>query len=181
MTLDPPRTRGWVHDRVLPEGRWRAAPEVLVELLAGYDRGTPADNPTGNVADRGLVMIPRRAARRMNSTMRDVARGNEDRAVWLHPDDAAAIVGTDHQNGVVDGDQVVVTSATGSIEGTVRVTADVVPGAVSLPHGLADQNVNRLTSGAPGHVDPFTAMVTQSGIAVTVHRIERRPAAAVIS
>jgi anaerobic selenocysteine-containing dehydrogenase len=151
---DPPRIRGWVHDNVLPDGKWRLNPTDLVEQLAEY-RG-PADD--------AMVAIPRRAMRRMNSSMRDVARGGEDNEVWINPADAGALR---------DGDRVVIVNAVGSIEAPVRITDEIVSGAASIPHGFDDQNVNRLTSGAPGFMDPFTGMIRQSGIPVSIEPARR--------
>ena len=78
---------GWVHDRVLPDGRWRLAPAPLVEQLA--DLTSP---PT-------LQLTPRRQLRKMNSQLRDVAApgGRTDTVdVAVHPADAA-------EAGVTDG------------------------------------------------------------------------------
>jgi anaerobic selenocysteine-containing dehydrogenase len=146
---EPPRTRGWVHDLVLPEGRWRIAPALLVEQFASYGARTPAP----------LVAIPRRVVRRMNSALRDVARGHEDAALWCNPSDAS---------GFVDGQEVTITSGSGAITAALRITEDIVPGAISVPHGLTGQNVNRLTSARADAVDPLTGMITQSGLAITM-------------
>jgi anaerobic selenocysteine-containing dehydrogenase len=97
----------------------------------------------------------------MNSALRDVGRGAEDDALWIHPDDAAAA----H---VADGGTVAVTSRVGTIHSRARVTEDVVPGAVSIPHGLFPQNVSALTDSRPGTTDPLTGMIRQSGIPVTI-------------
>lgn len=164
---DPPRVKGWVHERLLPAGRWNLAPRVLVERFAA-DAADPVPLPGT------LVAVPRRALRRMNSMLRDVGRGGDDGEVWLHPDDAATA-------SVADGQRVLVTAARAgagpgaAIEATARVTTGVVPGCVSVSHGLHEANVNRLTSGTPGSVDPFTGMVVQSGIAVRVTPAGDRP------
>ena len=148
---DPPRVKGWVHERVLPDGRWRVAPDPLVAQLRAWDASHA----------RSLVAIPRRTTRRMNSALRDVGRGAEDHDLWVNPLDAAAA-------GIADGDRVDVTSPAGTISGLARVTDDVVTGAVSIPHGLADQNVSVLTSSGPGTTDALTGMVVQSGITITI-------------
>ena len=149
VVADPPRVRGWVHEHVLPMGRWRISPAPLVaQLVSLAEEQTPP-----------LVAIPRRAVRRMNSALRDIGRGGEDIEVWLNPADAAPHT---------DGEAVRLTSATGTLTATLRVTTDIAPGAVSVPHGLREQNVNRLTSSARGTVDPLTGMITQSGIPVTI-------------
>jgi anaerobic selenocysteine-containing dehydrogenase len=97
----------------------------------------------------------------MNSALRDIGRGGEDDAVWVHSDDAAAA-------GVADGDTVAVTSAVGTIHGRARVTDDVVPGSLSIRHGLVPQNVSVLTDTRRGSTDPLTGMIRQSGIPVTI-------------
>jgi anaerobic selenocysteine-containing dehydrogenase len=152
---DPPRVKGWVHERVLPGGRWRIAPPSLVAQLVTqrHDEGTSWA--------RSLVAIPRRTTRRMNSALRDVGRGADDRDLWVNPHDATAA-------GISDGDDIDVTSSTGTISGRARVTDDVVSGAVSIPHGLVDQNVSVLTSAGVGTTDPLTGMVVQSGIVITI-------------
>jgi anaerobic selenocysteine-containing dehydrogenase len=153
FVADPPRSKGWVHERVLPGGRWRVAPTVLVEQL---ERWMTIEPPR-------LAGIPRRTMRRMNSALRDVGRGADDAEVWVNPADAA---------GLTDGAAVVVRSATGSIRAIARVTDAVTPGAVSIPHGLRDQNVSVLTTGAAGTTDPLSGMVTQSGFAVELSPAE---------
>jgi anaerobic selenocysteine-containing dehydrogenase len=152
FVADPPRVKGWVHKRVLPDGRWRVAPAPLVAQLAEWDR----------VRTSPLVAIPRRTTRRMNSALRDVGRGGEDNALWIHPDDAA-------NAGVADGATVAVTSNVGTIYGRAKVTEDIVPGAVSIPHGLLPQNVSVLTDSRPGTTDVLTGMIRQSGIPVTIN------------
>lgn len=153
FVADPPRSKGWVHARVLPGGRWRVAPAPLVQQFAHWATTEPL----------ALVGIPRRVMRRMNSALRDVARGGSDGEVWINPIDAAALV---------DGSEVFVSTATGSIRTTARVTDDVAPGSVSIPHGLRDQNVSVLTTGAVGTTDPLSGMVTQSGFAVQIRAAE---------
>jgi anaerobic selenocysteine-containing dehydrogenase len=153
---DPPRPRGWVHDHVLPGGRWRVAPAPLLEQLAS----TP-------VAPRaGLVLTPRRVTRRMNSAVGDVVATPpkpEDQAVLLNAGDARTA-------GIADGEQVRIRSRSGQLVGLARVRADIVAGTVSVPHGLPGQNVSLLTAAEPGWVDPLTGMVVQSGLPVTIER-----------
>ncbi len=58
---------------------------------------------------------------------------------------------------IKDGDMVTVESPRGSIRIKVRVTEDIHPGIVSVPHGWRDTNVNLLTTDAD--VDPVTAFI----------------------
>jgi anaerobic selenocysteine-containing dehydrogenase len=150
VVADPPRVKGWVHDRVLPSGRWRVAPDVLVGWLRSWGVGEGAD----------LVVVPRRSVHRMNSAFRDIGRGRDDGDVWLNPADARDC------GDIQDGDDVVISSVTGAITARARVTDDVVRGAVSVSHGLNLANVSTLTSARVGTVDALTGMVVQSGLPV---------------
>ena len=84
--------------------------------------------------------------------------------VLLHPDDAAAA-------GVAQAARVRIESATGTLEAPLRVTDEVAPGVVSIPHGLDPANVSRLTTGRPGAVESASGMVRQSGIPVTIQPV----------
>ena len=75
-------------------------------------------------------------------------------------------------SGLIAGTTVIVTTATGSIRAKARITDDVVAGSVSIPHGLRDQNVSMLTTGAIGTTDALSGMVTQSGFAVEISPVE---------
>ena len=55
------------------------------------------------------------------------------------------------------------------MQAAVHLDPDMRPGAVSLPHGFADVNVNLLTTSAEG-VDALTGMPSFSGVPVTVSR-----------
>ncbi len=150
----------WVHERLLPEGKWRLAPTALVAQLDGL----AADLATA-LADRPapLVLTPRRQLRTMNSQLRDVGARRERAEVLLHPADAAVVGGV----GVGDGELVEVVSAHGTLTGAVRVDEHTGRGTVSLTHGWDRPNVGRLTSSEQG-VDPLTGMVWQSGLPVEV-------------
>ncbi len=131
---------GWVLNRVLPDRRWRLAPEPLVAQLADLDNPEP------------LVLLPRRQMRTMNSQLRDL--GGVGPEVLVHPD-----------HGIADGQLVQVRSAHGELVGSARTSDEIAPGAVSIPHGWADPNVCTLTT-AKSDVDPLTGMVWQSGLPV---------------
>jgi anaerobic selenocysteine-containing dehydrogenase len=151
--------RGWVHDRVLPDGRWRLAPRPCVDALA-----LAAADPT-TVGD-GLVLVPGRGMRTLNSQLRDVAPpGGEpdDPAVHVHPDDAAA-------RGVLAGGRVEVRTAAGATTARAVLDPTLRRGVVHVPHGWAAPHVGRLTSTRDG-VDPLTGMVRQTGIPVTVRPV----------
>lgn len=149
--LDEP-VYGWVLDRVLPDGRWRLAPALLVEQFVELS----------TLASPALQLIPRRQPRHLNSQFADDrAAVRQDRPdVLMSPDDARV-------RGIADGDQVRVRSRHGEVVGTVAVVGEIRPGAVSVPHGYGAPNVTVLTS-ATDDVDPHTAMVLQCGIDVTV-------------
>jgi anaerobic selenocysteine-containing dehydrogenase len=156
--------RGWVHDRVLPEGRWRLAPAELVAELAALS--TPETTPS----DRPLTLVPRRLLRNMNSQLRDAgAPGGrlEQPYILVHPLDAARF-------GIADGAEVVVQSEFGETAGVARVDDGIRPGVISVPHGYSGTRIGALTTGE--RADHFTGMVRQSGLAVSIAPTPTAPA-----
>ena len=57
-------------------------------------------------------------------------------------------------------------SVRGSLRGIAKVTLEVKPGVVSVPHGFESANVNRLTDTAIA--DPVSGMAWYSGLPVDV-------------
>jgi anaerobic selenocysteine-containing dehydrogenase len=88
-------------------------------------------------------------------------REGDDSRVLVHPDDAVAA-------GLADGDEVDVVTAAGSIRLAVRVTTDIVAGAVSMVHGVESANVNALLD--RNDLDPLSGMAHLSGVPVTLQR-----------
>ena len=52
--------------------------------------------------------------------------------------------------GVRSGDRVRIETATGQMVAPVRVSDEIAPGVVSIPHGLQPHNVSRLNLGPAG-------------------------------
>jgi anaerobic selenocysteine-containing dehydrogenase len=156
-----------------PSGRPQLAPPVLVADLARLERWVDAARTPG------LVLIGRRHLRSNNSWLHNVpslVKGPDRTRLHMNPADAAA-------RGLVDGAAVRVTSRTGSVEVRLAVTADVMPGVVSLPHGfgqsvtaamlrvagaLAAPSANALTDEAL--VEPIVGTSILNGVPVEVAR-----------
>jgi anaerobic selenocysteine-containing dehydrogenase len=137
----------WVDDFIAQAGGWRLAPPQLTAQLAGLSPGEPGS----------LRLIPRRQKRHVNSQLTYLGDQPE---VLLHPDDAAAA-------GLTDGAAVIVRSQAGELAATARADPSMRRGTVSVPHGHAGANVNRLTSHL--QADPLTGMARYSGLPVSVH------------
>jgi anaerobic selenocysteine-containing dehydrogenase len=135
----------WVARHIERMGGWRLAPRLLVEQLARLREPAP------------LVLTPRRQMRRLNAQF-DFLGDPAD--VLIHPDDGAAA-------GVVDGRPVTVRSAHGELTGIARVDPAIRRGAVSVPHGHVEANVNALTN--KDDIDLVTGMVRYSGVPVSLH------------
>jgi anaerobic selenocysteine-containing dehydrogenase len=78
-----------------------------------------------------LVLVGRRQMRSNNSWLHNsqrLVKGPARCTLLVHPDDA-------RRHGVLDGGRARVTSARGSLEATVAITDEMMPGVVSLPHG----------------------------------------------
>jgi anaerobic selenocysteine-containing dehydrogenase len=65
----------------------------------------------------------------------------------IHPNSA-------HQFGIGDGETIFIETKRGRIEIKAKVTEDIVPGVVAIPHGWAQANANILTDESPA--DPIT-------------------------
>jgi formate dehydrogenase len=123
-----------------------------------------------------LRLIGRRDNRSNNSWLHNVPklmRGDRCRRLRIHPDDAG-------RAGVVDGGRAVVRSRVGAIAVEVKVTDEVMPGVVSLPHGWSDGfDTNRhVANGSPGPncnalidhraIEPLAGMAVLNGFPVAV-------------
>ena len=135
---------GWVRG-LLPDGRWRLAPEALVAQLAEAVPTPPEE----------LQLIAHRQLRTMNSQLRNLT----DTAVMVSPKRAAELGG--------DGAEVEVLVGQRVVSGTVRGDARLPRGVVAIPHGWSAPNVSELTS-AEHDIDPLTGMVRQSAIPVGI-------------
>ena len=102
-------------------------------------------------------MVPRRQRKKLNGQLDFLGEPPE---IFIHPDDGAAA-------SVVDGQRVTVRSANGELTGLAKVDDSIRRGAVSIPHGHHEANVNRLTN--KDDIDVVTGMVRYSGIPVSLH------------
>ncbi len=127
-----------------------------------------------------LLLIGRRQVRSNNSWMHNserLVKGKPRCTLLMHPDDAAGHV-------IADGQQVRVTSRVGSIEAVVEVSAEIMPGVVSLPHGWGHTREGVQMQTAQGHpgvsindvtdegaVDAFSGNAAFHGTPVTVEPV----------
>jgi anaerobic selenocysteine-containing dehydrogenase len=131
---------GWVHDTMLPDGRWGLAPPVLIDRLAHWRDPEP-----------GLVVIPRRTMGWSNS-VEFVA--DTSPIARVHPETAAG------HEGLVS-----IRSAHGELDAELLLDERVRPGVISLTHGHGGASPGRLTSSTVD-VDPLTTMPWASGFPV---------------
>jgi anaerobic selenocysteine-containing dehydrogenase len=113
-------------------------PEVLRTASGKIELGSPmllADlqRPARDLAKApsAMVIIGRRDVRSNNSWMHNLpllAKGPERCTLLMHPDDAQA-------HGLREGAMAHISSRGGSVEAPVQLTADMMRGVVSLPHG----------------------------------------------
>jgi anaerobic selenocysteine-containing dehydrogenase len=134
----------WVERHLQRMGGWRIAPDPLVEQLRAFKE------------PEVMTLIPRRQSRHLNSQLTDLGDRPE---IVLHPADAAMV-------GVSEAQPVIVRSQSGEIVGVVKLDPSILRGAVSVPHGYQDVNVNRLTD--RNQIDPLTGMAWYSGLPVSV-------------
>lgn len=142
-----PRIYGWVHDHVLPEGKWQIAPEALLTRLP--DLLKPAERPGSLrlVSGRELHNHNRMAYGRFGHKRLDA---DQLPSIGIHPADAA-------EYGVGDGDEVTLKGDQGSLSGTLRIDRTLLRGTLHLTHGWLGRNVCRLVS---SEMDPETGQPT---------------------
>ncbi len=157
-----------------PDGLVVLAPKEILQEVAGLGERHP-DNP-----DFPLMAIGMREMRSQNSWMHNsptLMKGDRRHRARVNPIDAAAA-------NLSDGDPVRITSPHGAIETEVRITDEMAPGTVAIPHGWGHQggwqlanrsggaNVNELTSNAPADLERLAGMSVLNGIAVRIEAIE---------
>jgi anaerobic selenocysteine-containing dehydrogenase len=147
--IDTPVEYGWVHDELLPDGRWSIAPAPLLDRLAAYADPSPSE----------FVLAPRREMAWSNSVAYGPAEVGP--VVRMNPSALSA-------NGTESGGVGLATD-TGAITTAFAPDPAVRDGVVSMTHGHTDANPGDLTSGDVA-VDPLTAMPLVAGLEVRVTR-----------
>ena len=157
-----------------PDGLVALAPKEILQEVAGLGERHP-DNPAFP-----LMAIGMREMRSQNSWMHNsptLMKGDRRHRARVNPVDAAAA-------NLTDGAAVRITSPHGAIETEVRITDEMAPGTVAIPHGWGHQggwqlanrsggaNVNELTSNAPADLERLAGMSVLNGIAVRIEAIE---------
>src|SRR3954469_349863 len=146
--------------------RLRLAPDAIAcELRAMQDDAR--EDPSFP-----LRLIGLRELRSHNSWMHNsplLLRGGRTHAARVHPDDAAA-------HGLADGEPVRITSKSGAIELPVKVTDEMKPGTVAVPHGWGHRggwqlangvggvNVNALASGEAEDLERLARVAVLNGV-----------------
>ncbi|GAC1619784.1 MAG: molybdopterin-dependent oxidoreductase [Nevskia sp.] len=130
----------------------------------------------GLTADYPLRLISLRELQSQNSWLHNVPKllkGDRVQRLRMNPEDGA-------RDGIRDGDTVAITSASGSIQAPVRLSDEMMPGCVALPHAWGHRGgwrravaaggsgYNRLTSNAASDVDRVSGNAVLNGIAVRV-------------
>jgi anaerobic selenocysteine-containing dehydrogenase len=160
--------------------RLRLAPPEIVAELRRLESANGADPAFP------MRLIGMRELRSHNSWMHNspmLMRGGRTHALRVHPDDAAA-------HGLEDCGDARVESKSGALVVPVKVTDEMTPGTVALPHGWghrggwrlansnAGTNVNVLSSGAPEDLERLAGMAFLNGIPVRLEPVAPPPAAA---
>jgi len=164
-----------------PGKRLRLAPPPMV-AAAGRLELLSAERDAARADGYDLVLIGRRQSRSNNSWMHNSPRlmkGADRCTALLHPIDAKA-------RGLADGDRVRVTSAVGAIEVPLKVSDEMRPGVVSVPHGFGHaragvgwslaarkggSSVNDITD--PAIVDRLSGNAALNGVPVRVELASR--------
>jgi anaerobic selenocysteine-containing dehydrogenase len=160
-----------------PSGKIELAPSLLIGDVARL-RQSLANAPRNG----DFTLVGRRHLRSNNSWMHNLpmlARGRDRCTLQMHPEDAERL-------GLTDGGAARVVSRVGAVTVTVEVTADIMPGVVSLPHGWGHDDPQarlRIAAERPGvnsnllademAIEPLSGNAVLNGIPVSV---EAQPA-----
>ncbi len=123
------------------------APPAFLADLPRLEARFPAASSASVSSSSGLVLIGRRHLRSNNSWMHNSARlvkGPDRCTVLMHPDDASA-------RGLLPGSRAAITTRTGTIELPVEITADIMAGVISIPHGWGHNRTGTRLSIASAH------------------------------
>ncbi|MES2176063.1 MAG: molybdopterin dinucleotide binding domain-containing protein, partial [Pseudomonadota bacterium] len=160
-----------------PSGKIDLTPALILSDLPRLERALVANDPS-------LVLVSRRHLRSLNSWMHNIdtlVKGKDRCTLQMHSIDAAA-------HGLVNGDLVALTSASGEIHVPLEIDDDIRPGVVSMPHGWghrdpqtqiaiaqahAGANTNILSPGTM--VDVISGNAVLNGIPVQVRKADRQP------
>jgi anaerobic selenocysteine-containing dehydrogenase len=153
-----PRVYDWVHDRVLPDGKWQIASEALLSRLPALLAAEEEARPFRLVSGRELHMHNRMAYGRYGHKRLDA---EELPGIGINPGDAA-------ERGLRGGEVVTIRGDEGSLSGTLRLDDTLLPGTLHLTHGWLGRNVCHLAS---SKMDPETGQpVMASAIPVEIVR-----------
>jgi anaerobic selenocysteine-containing dehydrogenase len=168
-----------------PDDRVRLDPPPILSELERMRSANGAD------PDFPLLLIGLRELRSHNSWMHNaplLMRGGREHALRISPADA-------EEHGLVDGGRALIQSKAGALEVGVKVTDEMTPGTVALPHGWGHRggwkvanaaggaNSNLLASAEPEDLEPLAGMAFLNGIPVRLEPVapaeEAAPAEAV--
>ncbi len=134
-----------------PDGHLDCAPALILGEIARLRAALGAATDAGGHADDPdvLLLIGRRNVQTNNSWLHNLpalARGPNRCVLEMHPLDAA-------RRALVDGEPVTVTTAVDAVTVPLRITEDLRPGVVCLPHGFSAGDWAHL-SGVPDRAGP---------------------------
>ena len=174
VVLDEHIPTGVLSDKVRHKGsKLRLAPAEIADEVArlssvnGHDPSFP------------LRLIGLRELRSHNSWMHNaplLMRGGREQPLRVNPKDAEA-------HGLADGGEARLASKSGSVVVPVKVTDEMTPGTVALPHGWGHKggwrvandaggvNVNLLASSDPEDLEPLAGMAFLNGIPVRLEPV----------
>jgi anaerobic selenocysteine-containing dehydrogenase len=118
------------------------------------------------IPDEGeFLLMGRRRRLAQNSWIHNAGRDvkPKDACAWLSAEDMARC-------GFADGDVVTIQSDAGEIVIPVMTHNGLMPGTITVPHGLPDVNVNRLISSDQRYIEPASGMHQMIGHRVTLKR-----------
>ncbi len=164
----------FVGKRVLTaSGKVQLAPEPLLAAARALETRFETERTIAS----SLKLITKRAVQTHNSWTHNLAEFVHEKTnhPFIHPDDAA-------KAGIVEGTLADVSTDTATVRIPVKLTSDLMPGTVALPHGWGHQhatglsiaskttgvNVNLLAADGPDRLERVSGMAHLTGFVVSV-------------
>lgn len=175
LSLAPTEPGAFLGVRVpTPNGKVNMAPAEVVSDLSRLEQHAE------QLESKALVLIGRRERRTHNSWMHNNPRIKQSRAnvATLHPNDAT-------MRGISEGDMIEISTSSGQIQVRVKISVEVRPGVVAVPHGWGHQdstlsrarilgggNINDIIPSGPEHLEPVSGMAMLLGHPVEIRRVD---------
>lgn len=164
------RVRFWHRDLDEESPRLAAYATEIETHVPSWNRSpSGASRPSSTDATAWFTMICRRRRLGHNSWLHGAVRdGKSEAAVWASPQDLTNL-------GLPNGGEVLLHTASTTLQMPAIPVADVAQGLIVVPHGLSEANVNALIPSGIDMIEPLSGQHRMTGIPVRMTAVKPTP------